>query len=205
MLPTLQPEWTDAVCSAGPWHDVSRLYTAPDGRRLVLPMVRRGGVASAVGIEASMPTHFGFGGILAEGGLTATDVRLVIDDLSARRVARQMLRVNPLHAPLYEAVVRWPGAVAWSDVRTCSTSPGGTDAVWSRFAKSRRARIAKGGARGVEVEIDATGRLLPEFFALDGALRAAMGRAAARTRLARTDPRPVGATRSRSGRRSPTT
>lgn len=164
-LPTQQPEWTDAVCSAGPWQDVSRLYAAPDGRRLVLPMVRRRGVAGAVGIEASMPTHFGFGGLLAEGGLTAADVRLVVEDLSHRRVARQMLRVNPLHGPLYEAVV---GRAVGRVERRAHVLDlnGGADAVWGRFAKSRQRALRKAEREGVEVEIDATGRLLPEFFAL---------------------------------------
>ena len=40
-LPTQQPAWVDAVCASGRWRDASRLYRTADGRRLVLPMVRR--------------------------------------------------------------------------------------------------------------------------------------------------------------------
>ena len=74
VLPTQQPAWTDAVCAGGRFVDASRLYHADDGRRLVLPMVRRR-IGGSIGVEASMPTHWGFGGLIGDGGVTAADVR----------------------------------------------------------------------------------------------------------------------------------
>src|SRR4051812_15241552 len=95
-LPTQSPGWLDAVCASGAWADAGRLNRAGDGRPVVLPMVRRK-AAGPLGVEASQPTHWGFGGILAAGGVTAADVGLVLGDLGRRRVAWQGIRPNPRH------------------------------------------------------------------------------------------------------------
>ena len=39
------PEWIDAMCDDGRYADASRLYELPDGRRFVLPLTRRRGMA----------------------------------------------------------------------------------------------------------------------------------------------------------------
>ena len=92
-------------------------------------------------------------------------MRLVLDDLVSRRVARQTIRVNPLHGPLYDPLVG--GAISRVDRRSHVLDlTGGPDAVWSQFSKSRQRALRKAEREGVEVDIDATGRLLPEFFAL---------------------------------------
>jgi lipid II:glycine glycyltransferase (peptidoglycan interpeptide bridge formation enzyme) len=112
-----------------------------------------------------MPTHWGFGGLLAEGGVGPDDVRLVLDDLAGRRIARQSIRPNPLlgalyttHAPARSLRVARRAHVL--DLRS------GVDVVWKGFADSRRRAIRKAERSGVEVEQDATGRLLSEHFAL---------------------------------------
>ena len=43
------PRWIDAICATGPWRDASRLYELGDGRRFVLPLVRKVGAAGAGG------------------------------------------------------------------------------------------------------------------------------------------------------------
>lgn len=71
------PEWTDAICDAGRFADVSRLYRRSDGRRMVLPMVR-----STLGTgRSSLPPSWGPGGLVSEGPLAADDVAMVLRDL----------------------------------------------------------------------------------------------------------------------------
>ncbi len=98
VLPTQHPAWVDALCSTGRFTDASRLYRTPAGRRLVLPAARRA-PGGPVGSVASMPTHWGFGGLIAEGGVRPADVRLVLADLAAQRVVRQSIRPNPRPRP----------------------------------------------------------------------------------------------------------
>src|SRR5438876_910923 len=40
-LETQSPAWADATCAAGGFEDASRLYETANGRRLVLPLLRR--------------------------------------------------------------------------------------------------------------------------------------------------------------------
>ena len=164
-LPTQAPAWLDAVVAAGRWADASRLYAAPDGRRIVLPVARRR-LTGALGVEASMPTHWGFGGILADGGVTAADVRLVLDDLAARRVVRQGIRPNPHHGRLYAQLAPEGGDHDRPARAHVLDLAGGVDVVWKGFSDSRRRAVRKAERSGIEVECDATGRLVPEFFDL---------------------------------------
>jgi Acetyltransferase (GNAT) domain len=163
-LPTQGPEWTDALCATGRWSDASRLYRTRDGRALVLPMVRRR-FAGPMRVEASMPTHWGFGGLLADGGVTGADVRLVLDDLAARGIVRQSIRPNPRHGRLY-AEHAPPRSISIPRHAHVLDLAGGVDVVWKGFADSRRRAIRKAERAGIEVECDAAGRLLPEFFEL---------------------------------------
>jgi hypothetical protein len=163
-LPTQSPAWLDAVCASGAWTDASRLYRAADGRRVVLPMVRRR-AAGPLGVEASQPTHWGFGGIVADGGVTGADVDLVLRDLGQRRVAWQGIRPNPRHGRLYAERIPRHGVVIDRCAHVLDLA-GGADVVWKGFADSRRRAIRKAEKSSVEVELDTTGRLLPEFFSL---------------------------------------
>jgi hypothetical protein len=164
VLPTQQPAWTDAACSNGRFVDASRLYRIPDGRRLVLPMVRQR-VGGSFGVEASMPTHWGFGGLIGEGGVTAADVCLVLDDLATRRLLRQSIRPNPHHGRLY-AQHAPAGSISIPRRAHVLDLSGGAEVVFKGFADSRRRAIRKAERSGIEVECDTTGRLLPEFFEL---------------------------------------
>lgn len=164
VLPTQQPAWTDAVCASGRFVDASRLYRIPDGRRLVLPMVRQR-IGGRIGVEASMPTHWGFGGLIADGGVTGADVRLVLDDLASRPLLRQSLRPNPRHGHLY-AEHAPPRSIAIERRAHVLDLAGGAEVVFKGFADSRRRAIRKAEKSDLEIECDTTGRLLPEFFEL---------------------------------------
>ncbi len=118
-----------------------------------------------VGIEASMPTHWGFGGIVADGGVTGADVRLVLADLAGRGIVRQGIRPNPRHGRLY-AEHAPAGSTTIARRAHVLDLAGGVDVVWKGFSDSRRRAVRKAERAGIEVECDSTGRLLPEFFEL---------------------------------------
>lgn len=40
-VPTQSPEWVEALCRTGKYVDASRLYQVADGRRVLLPLVKR--------------------------------------------------------------------------------------------------------------------------------------------------------------------
>ena len=66
-LETQSPEWADAMRLSRHYVDASRLYEFANGRRVVIPLLRRslGGVTV---LEASNPMHCGVGGVVAAGG-----------------------------------------------------------------------------------------------------------------------------------------
>ncbi len=149
------PGWTRAA-STGP----------TDGRRLVLPAVAPPARRTARR-RGSMPTHWGFGGIVADGGVTAADVRT-----GARGPGAAPCRAAPGHPP--EPAPRSP--LRRSSHRTthspsrggrmCWISPGASRSSGRASADSRRRGVRKAEKSGIEVEYDTTGRLLPEFFEL---------------------------------------
>jgi hypothetical protein len=163
-LPTQHPGWTDAAVAAGRGADASRMYVTSEGRRLILPVVRRPSRGPAL-VEASMPAHWGFGGLVGGGGVGPDDVALVLDDLASRRIACQSIRPNPLLGALYRGHAP-AGSLSVARRAHVLDLRSGIDVVWKGFADSRRRAIRKAERSGVEVEEDATGRLLPEFFAL---------------------------------------
>jgi hypothetical protein len=76
--------WTDALCQSLGYTDASRMYAMSDGRKLVLPLLRRS-VAGVSLFEGSNPAHCGVGGILASHGPRSIEVAAVLEDLVARR------------------------------------------------------------------------------------------------------------------------
>ena len=165
-LETQSPAWADAMCVAGGFENVSRLYETADGRRLVLPLLRRSLAGGAVAFEASNPPHCGVGGLLAPGGACAGEITAVFDDLAQRRVLSQSVWPNPLLAS------------AWTDAAPARATAitrrahlldleGGWEEVWSkRFQKSSRTGARRAERCGVTVECGTAGRLVPEFYQL---------------------------------------
>lgn len=159
-----EPQWLDAVVAAGPWRNISRMYLLSDGRRLVLPLVARH--HAGVWVHASLPYGWGFGGVVAEGPVSAADVVLVVTDVASLGVARTILRPNPL--------VRhpWPADLPFRAVRVGRLAHvldlrGGFEEVWkSRFTGSARTAVRKAEREQVTVESDSGGRLLPAFYEL---------------------------------------
>lgn len=162
-LPTQTGRWLDAICAAAGLEDASRMYQAADGRRLVLPLVRR----RALGVplaEASLPYGWGPGGLLAEGGLVRPDdVRAVFADLAASRAPLVRLRPSPATGKIWEEAAP-AAAIRRALMAQTVNLRDGFDQVWhARFKGDTRTRVRRAERHGVVVECDDTGRLVPVF------------------------------------------
>jgi CelD/BcsL family acetyltransferase involved in cellulose biosynthesis len=165
-LVSQSPEWIDAMVATGHWRDASRWYVASDGRELVMPMARQR-IGGLLGFHSSFGDGWGFGGLLAQGGVKSGDVELVLDDLARQRAVQTSIRINPLHAD------RWAQAAAGSSIISTPRCAcvldlsGGADEVWKeRMTAKGRAAVRRARKRGVEVECDTTGAQLPVFYEL---------------------------------------
>ncbi len=195
-LVSQSPEWLDSLCDLGGYQDASRLYQAPDGTRMVLPLVRSRLRLPGLTVLQSMPPAWGFGGPVSSRPLTPGHIRAVLDDLAGQGALRVHIRPNPLHASAW-ASAAGPGVVAVPRRAHVLDLSGGFDTVWKeRFAGSTRNKTKKAERKGVEVECDTTGRLLPVFHRLFGqsvdrwAGQQHEPLALARWRAARRDPLP---------------
>jgi hypothetical protein len=159
------PRWTDCLCATGRFRDASRLYETSDGRRLLVPMVRRAGLAWPLRVQASLPYGWGFGGVLAPDRLAASDVAGVLQDLVGAGAARVTVRPNPLSARVWAqgapANVRRVRRVAH-----VLDLEGGFDAVQTRFRSSARRAIRKAERSPLTVTRDTSGSHVPVFHAL---------------------------------------
>jgi hypothetical protein len=187
------PEWMDCVCGCGDYTDVTRLYETGNGHRLVLPLARRR-VPEAVSAIGSMPFGWGTGGLIsAEGQVTPGDVAAVVAGLAHERALVVAVRPSPMITDTWESVVP-PDVLRIPYMSQSIDLSGGFDAVWNGFAASVRSQCRKALRRGVTVERDDTGRLMPIF---DGLYRKSVDRWArqqheprwlARWRARRRDP-----------------
>ena len=156
------PEYLDAVLAASGGRDASRLYALSDGRCLVVPLVRS---RLLPWIESGFPGGYGHSGILASGGLTGVDVRMVVDDLRRRAVS---IRIDGAH----HTAEQWgagalPGAIETPRRVEVVDLEGGFEVVKAqRFSRRVREGLRKAERRGVRIEQDTTGRLVPEFYGL---------------------------------------
>jgi len=154
------PEWIDAMCDDGRYVDASRLYELPDGRRFVLPLTRRRGMAGVGGWLACHPPAWGIGGLVGPGA-DAGVVTAVLADLRLAGAARTWVRPNPVQGAYWAAAARQPGTVVMPRRAHVIDLTGGPDAVLARMPASTRRGLRVAARRGVRVEVDRTGRLLP--------------------------------------------
>jgi hypothetical protein len=165
-LVTQSPEWTQALCAAGHHQDASRLYELPEGRRVVLPMVRRQGLTGPFAVEASLPPSWGIGGVVAPGGARPEDIAVVFDELASRPVFRTSVTPGPLQGRAW-AAARPRRAVAVSRLAHVLELEGGFEQVWMRrFTGTARTAVRKAERAGLTVERDVRGRLVPVFYEL---------------------------------------
>lgn len=162
-LPEKCPEWVDALCADGRFTDASRLYDLPDGRRFVLPLLRRRGPIGLGGWLSSYPPACGIGGLVG-AGLDPLVVTAVLNELRATAAARIWIRPDPLSAATWSAA--HPDAIVVPRRAHVIDLTGGADAVLSRMPASTRRGLRVAQRAGVRIEIDPTGRLLPDHYRL---------------------------------------
>lgn len=158
------PEYFDAVLIATGGRDVSRLYVLGDGRRLVLPLVRRRWSAG-LHLDASFPGGYGHGGLLAEGGLQTDDVRTVAEDLRGHTMSTRIGFAH--HTAPRCAIGPVPGVVAMPrNVEVIDLSVGMDHLRQRGFERTVRQSLRKAERAGVQVECGTGGELVSEFYDL---------------------------------------
>jgi GNAT acetyltransferase-like protein len=154
------PAWIDAVCASTGYDDVTRAYETDDGRRLVLPLMRRAHVPVALASEQSLPFGWGSGGLVATGRVSRADVAAVLADLARRPTLATHMRPSPAADGL------WAGARGVRIRRTAYALDldAGFDELWAhRFTGKVRRYCRKAERLGLVVESDCGGRLIPVF------------------------------------------
>lgn len=194
-LESQSPAWAAAMCAAGGFQDVSRLYETAEGRRLVLPLLRRSMAGGLLAFDRANQPHCGVSGIIAAGGATAGEIGAVLDDLAGRRVLAQSVSPGPLLAQAWFAAAPVRATTVPHRAHTLDLA-GGWDEIWSkRFSRTSRRGVRHAERAGVTVACHTSGQGVPEFCHL---LEHAVVRWArkqheplwlARRRLARRDPR----------------
>jgi hypothetical protein len=160
------PAWLDCAVAITGGSDASRLYTFADGRRLVLPMVRRRGLPGRLAVLASQPFGWGVGGLLAGASqVTESDVTAVLADLTQLPAVRVSVRPPSRDAAVYQAAV--PSDVIRTPHREQVLELGEFGALWQdRFSGHARRSVRKAEKSDLTVEVDDTGRLIREFYGL---------------------------------------
>ncbi|MDX6664874.1 MAG: hypothetical protein QOG68_1080 [Solirubrobacteraceae bacterium] len=160
------PAWMDCVVAFGSHEDASRLYELPGGRQVVLPMVRRRGLAGRLGGSASFPAGWGVGGLVAPGGVQVEDACAVFTDLASRPGLRTSLRPSPMQASAW-AAARPSGIAVVPRLAHTLDLEGGFDRVWTdRFAGTARTAVRKAERSDLTIERDTSGRLIPVLYEL---------------------------------------
>lgn len=162
------PQWSDCICSCDHFSDATLLFRGDDGRRLILPRLRKTGAGCLPGIFASPPRHWNLGadasGFLSEEGTASPhETSALIQELRRHSGLRTRIVVGGDDARAWAAET--PNTI-YSIARTAHVLDlqGGFSTVWSkRFTSKVRSNSRKAERRGVVVESDDTGRLIPVF------------------------------------------
>lgn len=107
-MPTQRRAWVDLVTRTSGLTDLTTLYTFPDGRRLLLPLVGRRWSTGGIAVAGSMPSGWGFGGVLVDETVTPDNLGHVWRELTSEPAARmaRLERRRPLD-PVRERSRTW--------------------------------------------------------------------------------------------------
>ncbi|WP_301846293.1 GNAT family N-acetyltransferase [Rhodococcus pyridinivorans] len=167
-VPTQSAEWIDSLLAFGGYHDASRLYTTGGGRTALLPLVRRSFPTGGATILQSMPSSWGFGGLVAPNGASPRLVTDILDDLERSPALRVRIRPNPLQADVWSAATAGRNNVTVIPARAHVLDlEGGFEKVWAqRITGPTRSAVRRAEKSGIVIESDNTGRLVPVFYEL---------------------------------------
>ena len=158
-------EWVEAVAAYSGGLDISRVYER-DGRRIIVPLVRVGGLIGRAGIAASLPYGWGFGGVLADGRVTEADIRMVVGDLATVGLTRVSLRPNPLAASAWAAAMP-VGTPSVGRTAHVLSLDGSFERVWTeRFTGTARTNVRRAEKSDLIVEASRGEDAIAAFFGL---------------------------------------
>lgn len=156
------PLGIDALCAENGWEDVSRFYEFPNGRQIVLPLMRSRLLMNLIAIDCTSAV----GSFISRDPVRTDEIKAIVADLRSHGPLRISLRPSPLEAEQWEAAM--PGSV--SRVRRVShllSLDGGFETVWNeRFNRQARRACRKAEKSEIDIEHDTTGALVDEFHAL---------------------------------------
>lgn len=165
------PQWIDCICSSGGFTDATVLFRGEDGRRMILPRLQKTGIASSVRLFESPPHGWDLGaessGFLCEGRPASRgETRALIEEIRHHPGLRTRIMVGREDAEVWASVA--PRTI-YSTTRIAQVLDlrGGFSTVWSeRFTSKVRSNSRKAERRGVVVDSDNSGRLVPVFYTL---------------------------------------
>jgi len=159
------PNWIASICESDRYTDASRLYDFGDGRRLILPLVRRRTAPRSIASVASLPYGWGFGGPVGPGAVREDEAAAVLADLGRDAALRTSMRPNPLAAAPSEAP-RGPAVIRIQRSAHVLELDGDFEHVEQRFSRSGLRAVHKAERSSLTLEADSSGRLVSVFYEL---------------------------------------
>ncbi|MEW2612240.1 GNAT family N-acetyltransferase [Streptomyces sp. NPDC047880] len=163
---TQLPVWLDCICATGPYRDASRLYEFENGRQFVLPLAGRRKRPQWLGEEESWPGEWGIGGPVCRGSVGSAEAEALFDDLARRPANRVGVWFRPGNDDVWARTAPDSFRLDQHTAHVLNLE-GGFDTVWERrFHQGVRRGVRQAERCDIEVEVDRTGRLAPEFYHL---------------------------------------
>ena len=152
------------MCSTGYYTDASRLYEAADGRRWLVPMVRKAAMVAPLAAQFSLPHGWGLGGAITEGDFTGEEAQITYADLARQPVIQTGVHPSPLQTGAWEAAI--PRGVPSAELlEHVLDLEGGFSAVWEkRFQSTTRTAIRKAEHSNLVVKAENSGELNRIFY-----------------------------------------
>lgn len=165
---TQSPAWREALFSSGRYEDASLLFEFDSGSEVVLPMARPKSPLVRGSSAASWPQRWGIGGpFCRHGRAEPAEMEAVLAHAASLRAITTEIHLRPGIDPRWREAGRRFAVTEYSQTSYMTDLSGGFDVVWGTRASSRARRASRQAERaGIEVEVDTTGRLLEEYFAL---------------------------------------
>jgi hypothetical protein len=161
-IPYQSPEWIEAACATGAYENISRLYESDSGARYVLPLLKRRKTPAFLAIAGSMLEGWGMGGLVSSHPVSVPVARAVIADLKTLGFQGINLRPNPRQGQIWAEAISGRALAIARRAHVIDLS-NGYDHIWNDVVSGKLRSNVRRAARLVEVEFDATGRLIPLF------------------------------------------
>ena len=165
-IPYQSPQWTQALCADRLYADASRCHETAEGRTMVLPLVRRRSVPDRLATAGSLPMTLG--GLVADGPVSAGDIRAVLSDLATLPFAALRIQPNPRTAEMWSEVALRASLRVPRRAHVVPVSRPVEEIRSRLLSNSIRKTVDRAVRNGLEVVWDTTGSRLDVFEELYG-------------------------------------